>query len=79
MAGLNMGIIKELPLLLPPLAEQQSIVKKLDALSSETQRLESIYQHKLTTLAELKQSLLHKAFSGELTSQSVSVLQEAVA
>ena len=79
MAGLNMGIIKELPLLLPPIAEQQSIVKKLDALSSETNRLESLYQHKLTTLAELKQSLLHKAFSGELTSQSVSALQEAVA
>ena len=79
MAGLNMGIIKELPLLLPPIAEQQSIVKKLDALSSETNRLQSIYQHKLTTLAELKQSLLHKAFSGELTSQSVSALQEAVA
>ena len=79
MAGLNMGIIKELPLLLPPIAEQQSIVKKLDALSSETNCLESIYQHKLATLAELKQSILHKAFSGELTSQSVSALQEAVA
>ena len=79
MAGLNMGIIKELPLLLPPIAEQQSIVKKLGALSSETNCLESIYQHKLATLAELKQSILHKAFSGALTSQSVSALQEAVA
>ncbi|EHQ51276.1 restriction modification system DNA specificity domain-containing protein [Ectothiorhodospira sp. PHS-1] len=33
----------------------------------ETQRLESIYQQKLTSLAELKQSLLQKTFSGELT------------
>ena len=79
MAGLNMGIIKELPLLLPPIAEQQSIIKKLDALSSETNRLEAIYQHKLTTLAELKQSILHKAFSGELTAQPERALQEAVA
>jgi type I restriction enzyme S subunit len=29
-------------------------------------RLESIYQQKLIALAELKQSLLQKAFSGEL-------------
>ena len=60
-------------------AEQGAIVSKLNDLTSETHRLESLYQHKLTTLADLKQSLLHKAFSGALTSQSVSVLQEAVA
>ena len=60
-------------------AEQCAIVSKLNDLASETNRLESLYQHKRTTLAELKQSLLHKAFSGALTSQPVSVLQEAVA
>ena len=63
----------------PPPPEQKHIVSRLNALSSETHRLQSLYQHKLTTLAALKQSLLHKAFSGALTSQSVSVLQEAVA
>ena len=61
------------------IAEQKEIAKTLEELSSETNRLESLYQHKLTTLADLKQSLLHKAFSGALTSQSVSALQEAVA
>ena len=60
-------------------AEQCAIVSKLNDLASETNRLESLYQHKRTTLAELKQSLLHKAFSGALTAQPVSVLQEAVA
>jgi len=35
--------------------------------------LESIYQQKLTLLAELKQSLLHKAFSGELTADPKAV------
>ena len=64
---------------LPPLPEQKRIVSRLNALSSETNRLQSLYQHKRTTLADLKQSLLHKAFTGALTSQSVSVLQEAVA
>jgi type I restriction enzyme, S subunit len=49
------------------LSLQRSAVAKLDALSEETQRLESIYQQKLSALDELKKSLLHRAFNGELT------------
>jgi type I restriction enzyme S subunit len=66
MAGLNMGIIEELPLLLPPLDKQETIVKELDALRAETQRLEAIYQHKLAALDALKKSLLAQAFTGVL-------------
>ena len=46
--------------------EQQVIVQKLDALSTETKRLESIYQQKINDLEELKKSVLQKAFAGEL-------------
>ena len=52
---------------LPSLAEQKFIAGKLDELAEETQRLESIYQQKLAALDELKKSLLHQAFSGQLT------------
>ncbi|MBT9462144.1 MAG: restriction endonuclease subunit S, partial [Rugosibacter sp.] len=38
----------------------------LDALHEETQRLESLYQQKLAALDDLKKSLLHQAFSGQL-------------
>jgi type I restriction enzyme S subunit len=48
------------------LYEQHRIVARLDALAAETQRLESIYQQKLAALGELKKSLLHQAFSGNL-------------
>ncbi|MBU0731866.1 restriction endonuclease subunit S [Patescibacteria group bacterium] len=48
------------------LREQKAIVSKLDALSAETQKLESIYKQKLTALEELKKSVLKKAFAGEL-------------
>ena len=48
-------------------AEQQRIVAELDLLHAEIQHLESIYQKKLTALAELKQSILQKAFTGGLT------------
>ena len=50
----------------PTLDDQEQIVAKLDALREETQRLESLYQRKLAALDELKKSLLHQAFSGQL-------------
>lgn len=49
------------------LKEQKSIVAKLDAMLTETQSLESIYQQKLAALEQLKKSLLHQAFTGELS------------
>ncbi len=48
------------------LANQQTIVHKLDALSFQTKKLESIYQQKLSNLEELKKTILQKAFAGEL-------------
>ncbi|MDR3569168.1 MAG: restriction endonuclease subunit S [Candidatus Obscuribacterales bacterium] len=66
MSSLNHGILDDLVLLVPPLAEQRKIMVKAHKLLSETQRLESIYQQKLATLEELKKSLLHQAFSGQL-------------
>ena len=53
------------------LVEQQSIVEKLRVLTDEIQNLETIYQQKLASLAELKQSILQKAFSMELTGEVV--------
>ncbi|MEO8724879.1 MAG: restriction endonuclease subunit S, partial [Acidobacteriaceae bacterium] len=50
----------------PNVEKQKSIVVKLDSLAAETQLLESIYRQKLSALDELKRSLLHKAFQGEL-------------
>jgi len=41
-------------------------VSTLTALEAETHRLASIYQQKLAALDELKKSLLHQAFSGQL-------------
>ena len=48
------------------LAIQLTTVAKLDALFEETQRLEVLYQRKLSALDELKKSLLTQAFSGAL-------------
>ena len=48
------------------LEAQQVIVQKINAISSETKRLEAIYEQKLNDLEELKKSILQKAFNGEL-------------
>ena len=48
------------------LSEQASIVSQLANLNTETERLESIYGRKLAALDELKKSLLHQAFTGQL-------------
>jgi type I restriction enzyme S subunit len=54
----------------PPLPELHRAVERFDALSEQTQRLATLYERKLAALAALKQSLLHQAFSGQLTKDS---------
>jgi len=66
---ISLKSIKEVCMPLPNLAEQQTIVKKLDALSLETKKLETIYRTKIADLEELKKSILSKAFNGELNSK----------
>ena len=63
----TIGRAKNTIIMIPSLPEQKRIVKKLDELTKETQQLETLYQEKISALTELKQSLLQKAFSGELT------------
>lgn len=48
------------------ITKQHSIVAKLNSLSTETKKLEYIYNQKLIYLEELKKSILQKAFNGEL-------------
>jgi type I restriction enzyme, S subunit len=68
-AALQQFTIKQLKALRvpsPPVAQQEALVEQLDALSEKTQRLASLYRHKLVALDGLKKSLLHEAFVGAL-------------
>lgn len=62
----NMNTVLEFKINIPPIKEQKVIVKKLEALSVETKKIEKIYEQKLSNLEELKKSILNKAFVGEL-------------
>jgi len=72
-ANINGAKLKGYPIPAPSLVEQKIIVAKLNALRRETQRLESLYQQKLAALDALKKSLLHQAFTGQLTSSKQAV------
>ncbi len=64
--NINLGTFENHLFPFPDLTIQSFITNQLDALSKEVQNLESIYQQKLTALDELNQSLLHRAFNGDL-------------
>ena len=72
MKNLSNQSLSNLVIALPKLDKQNQIINKLDNLSIETQRLEAIYQQKLAALNELKQTILQKAFTGELTADTAN-------
>ena len=62
----NMNKVLEFDISIPSIMEQQKIVVQLDELQEQTKKLEQIYEQKIKDLDELKQSILQKAFNGEL-------------
>jgi type I restriction enzyme, S subunit len=66
MPKVNREHLFEFQVWLPPLKRQSEVAAALDKLHEQTQRLESLYQQKLSALDALKKSLLHQAFSGQL-------------
>ncbi len=69
--NLRKNDILNCPLFRVPMVEQQAIVRQLNALRAETQKLEAVYQKKMDDLEELKKSILQKAFAGELETETL--------
>lgn len=59
--------LKSLTLRYPSLVEQHAITDRLGAVGAATAELEDMNRSKIDMLRELKQSLLQRAFAGELT------------
>lgn len=62
-----------------PVERQRSAIKALDALKTESDRLTDIHTRKLAALDDLKASLLHHAFTGQLTANAARSVSGAVA
>ena len=75
--GLQINISKKqiltLPIRLPSLASQDRAVLALQGLAKLCRNLGSVGHEKLQSTYTLKQSLLHKAFTGELTADKQTV------
>ena len=65
--GFNASKLGELVVPVPPLAIQDVVISRLEEIQDQAARLTSTYFVKLQDLDDLRQSLLQKAFAGELT------------
>ncbi|MFF3748464.1 restriction endonuclease subunit S [Streptomyces kronopolitis] len=61
MAGLNMGLIKDLPIVLPPISAQQAFVDR----ANSARKVKASHMAHLVELDALFRSLQHRAFRGE--------------
>ena len=66
---LNLGILRELPILLPSCKEQHEIVRRVESLFAFADRLEARLAAAQTAAEQLTPALLAKAFRGELVPQ----------
>lgn len=64
--SLNQGTLSSVVIPLPPIEIQQRLINEIEAMHSKTAYLADIASRKLSALDELKKSLLHQAFTGQL-------------
>lgn len=82
-AGLGLGDIKNIWVALPPIEEQKEIVRRVEDLFKFADQIEARYKKARSYTDKLTQSILAKAFRGELVPQdendeSASVLLELI-
>lgn len=66
-SGINIEDLRQLKVNVPSINEQRTIVEELSNVQQKCNALAQMTKRKLAALSELKQSLLQKAFAGELT------------
>jgi type I restriction enzyme, S subunit len=64
---LNLGILRQLPVPLPPLEEQRRIVAEVERRLSVARQVESSVEEALVRASRLRQAVLRSAFEGRLT------------
>jgi type I restriction enzyme S subunit len=81
--ALNCQRVRELPFILPPFVEQHEIIRRVEALFKIADKIEERYKKAKAYIDKLTQSILAKAFRGELVPQDpndepASVLLERI-
>ena len=70
--NLNMGLVGRIPVPLPPLSEQYRIVAEVERRLSVIQQSEATVEASLKRAERLRQSILKRAFSGQLVPQDLN-------
>lgn len=65
-SGINQGKLVTIKIPVPPIVEQEKIVVRLNGLKQKIRKIQELQAETVTDLNALKQSILHKAFRGEL-------------
>lgn len=69
LASINKTVLSAFPVPLPPMEEQCEIVREVEALLSDSDQLASDIQTQIAASIALRQSILKRAFSGQLVPQ----------
>ena len=69
LASINLTVLSQFPIPIPPLAEQQRIVAEVERRLSVIQQAEATVTASLVRADRLRQSILKQAFSGQLVPQ----------
>ncbi len=77
--NLNIDLVSSVRVPVPPLQVQVQMAGELGELSEGVEQVAAVCKRKLSALDELKKSLLHQAFTGQLTARSTDQQLEAVA
>lgn len=64
---------------IPPEPERDEVIDKIEAMLELSRAMEQVYKSKLSALAELKQSILSRAFSGELAGKAAAANDDSLA
>jgi type I restriction enzyme S subunit len=72
MPKINQGTVMNAPISIPLIEEQQEIVKRVKELFEKADRIEERYKKAKSFTDKLTQSILNKAFKGELVTQDSS-------
>lgn len=83
LASINKSLLSALPVVIPPAAEQQEIVRQVELLFAYADRIETRYQNALQCVEQTVSALLSTAFRGELvpqdpTDEPASILLERI-
>lgn len=76
---INIRDVRKIPLRVPRMERQAALLAKMQEAVSNGEALVDVYERKHAALTALKQSILHRAFAGDLTATPDRLIEASVA